>query len=484
MMLKNGDLLKTNNYIAGAWQSAPGGKQFPVLNPANGSVIAQVADATQQDCHTAIESAHQAFLKWKHVSGKERSGILRAWFDEIQVNAEDLALLMTLEQGKPIRESRAEIQYGASYIEWFSEEAKRIYGDLIPANTTDKRIMVMKQPVGVVAAITPWNFPNAMIARKAAPAIAAGCSFVVKPASQTPLSALALAACADRAGLPKGLFSVVCSANAEDVGHIFCSHPQVKKISFTGSTHVGKTLIEQSAATVKRCSMELGGNAPFIVFEDADLDAAVSGLMASKFRNAGQTCVCANRVFVHADVYEKFSDKLIKAVQALKVGEGIGEDSDIGPLIDSAAKNKITVLCEDAQKRGALIVETHTLADDTSLFVSPKVVKGAKADFEMCQNEIFGPVVPLIVFESEAEVIALANDSNYGLASYFYTQDLSRSWRVSEALEYGMVGINEGIISAENAPFGGVKESGFGREGSKYGLDDYLSLKYVCSGGL
>lgn len=486
MNLSDNRLLKTDSYINAAWVTSDSKDRFDVLNPANGSVIASVADMGADETRSAINAAHDAFPAWRALTAKERANILRAWFNLILENQEDLAQLMTAEQGKPLAESRGEILYGASFIEWFAEEAKRIYGDVIPAHGTDKRITVLKQPIGVVAAITPWNFPNAMITRKVGPALAAGCTVVVKPGEDTPLSALALAELAERAGIPKGVFNIVTGskAQASAIGGELTSNPIVKKLSFTGSTPVGKLLMKQCADQVKKVSLELGGNAPFIVFDDADLDAAIAGALASKYRNAGQTCVCANRLYVQAGIYDEFAKRLAHAVTQMKVGDGTQDGVTQGPLINEAAITKVESLVMDAKDKGATVVCGGKRHSKGSTFFEPTILTGVTSDMRIAHEEIFGPVAPLYKFETEDEVIKAANDTPYGLAAYFYARDIGRVWRVSEALEYGIVGINEGIISTEAAPFGGVKESGIGREGSKYGLDDYVELKYLCLGGI
>lgn len=459
-------------------------RTFAVTNPADGTHIANVADMGPDETHAAIAAAKKAMPAWAAKTAKERANILRNWFNLIMENQEKLAHLLTLEQGKPLAESMGEIAYGASFIEWFAEEGKRLYGDIIPSHGADKRILVLKQPIGVVAAITPWNFPNAMITRKVGPALAAGCTAVVKPAEDTPLSALALALLAEQAGIPEGVLNIVPTQNAAPVAQVLTSHKDVKKLSFTGSTRIGKLLMKQCADTVKKVSLELGGNAPFIVFEDADLDAAVAGAMMSKYRNAGQTCVCANRILVQSSVMAEFSAKLKVAVEALSVGDGMTSGVTTGPLINPAAVAKVHGLVQDALDKGAEAViggAPHELGGN---FYQPTILAGVTPDMDIAHAEIFGPVAPLFSFEDEAEAIRMANDTPYGLAAYFYARDMGRVWRVAEALEYGIVGINEGIISTEAAPFGGIKESGVGREGSKYGIDDYVEIKYLCMGGL
>ena len=480
-LLKRPDLLREQAFLGGAWTAAESGKVFDVTNPARGDVIARVADLSRAEVAQAIDVAHAAQKPWAARTGKDRAKILRRWHDLMMEHVEDLAIIMTAEQGKPLGESRGEVAYGASYIEWFGEEAKRIYGETIPGFAPDKRLTVLKQPIGVAAGITPWNFPNAMIARKVAPALAAGCSFVIRPASLTPLSALAMAVLAEQAGVPKGVLSVVTSTASSDVGREFCENPKVRKLTFTGSTEVGRTLLRQAADQVMKCSMELGGNAPFIVFDDADLDEAVKGAIASKFRNNGQTCVCANRLYVQAGVYDAFAEKLRVAVEAMNVGDGLNVGTDLGPLIEPKATDKVREHLADALAKGAKVLtggEAHPLGGQ---FFKPTIVTGATADMLVAHEETFGPFAPLFRFTDEADVIAQANDTIFGLAAYFYARDLSRVTRVQEALEYGMVGVNTGIISTEVAPFGGVKQSGLGREGSRHGIEDYLEMKYVCT---
>jgi len=483
LALKDPSLLKSKAYLCGEWRDAGNGATIEVRNPATGELITTVPELDAGDAHAAIVFAAEAMKEWKTRPASDRSKILRRWFDLLTEHTDDLALILTAEQGKPLAEAKGEIAYGASYIEWFAEEAKRIGGDLIAPPSNDRRIVVLRQPVGVCAAITPWNFPNAMITRKAGPALAAGCAMVLKPASQTPLSALALAELGERAGIPAGLFSVL-PGKAAEIGEAFTSSPIVRKLTFTGSTAIGKKLMAACAGTVKKVTMELGGNAPFIVFDDADLDAAVEGAIASKFRNTGQTCVCANRLFVQSGVYEAFAGKLVDAVKKLKVGNGLEDGMTQGPLIDTKALEKVEGLVAEAVGKGAKVIlggKRHALGGN---FYEPTVIEGATMDMEFAQEEIFGPVSPIYRFDTEKEVIAMANDTSVGLASYFYTRDLSRAWRVAEALEYGMAGVNTGAISNAMAPFGGVKESGLGREGSKYGIEDYLVLKYVCMAGI
>ena len=482
--LKNPALLREQSYINGEWVSARDGAMFPVTNPADGSLVANVPQLDVSDAQRAVEAADAAWPAWRSKTAKERSAILRRWFDLMLANKDDLAAIMTAEQGKPLAESAGEIMYGASFIEWFAEEAKRAYGDVIPTHLPDRRILTIKQGVGVVAAVTPWNFPNAMITRKAGPAMAAGCPIVIKPASETPLSALALAELAEQAGVPAGVFNVITTKDSRGVGKLLTESPLVRKFSFTGSTEVGKTLIRQCASTVKKVSMELGGNAPFIVFDDADIDAAVQGAIISKYRNAGQTCVCANRVYVQEGVYDEFVGKFTAAVQGLKVGRGEEAGVNIGPMISPDAIEKVEALLADAKGKGATVVEggdRHALG---GLFYEPTVVSDVTADMDFATEEIFGPVAPIFKFSSEEEVIRLANATEFGLASYFYSRDLGRVFRVAEELEYGMVCVNDGILSTETAPFGGVKESGSGREGSKYGLDEYIEIKYITLAGI
>ncbi len=478
-LLRDPTLLETRAYLAGQWAEATGGREFEVVNPARGDVIARVADVDRAQIAGAIDRAHAAQKDWAARTAKERSAILRAWFNLMVENADDLATILTAEQGKPIAEAKGEIMYGAAFIEWFAEEAKRVYGETIPGHQADKRITVIKQPIGVAAAITPWNFPNAMITRKAAPALAAGCSFLIRPASLTPLSALALGVLAERAGLPEGVFSVIPSTASSDVGKEFCENPKVRKLSFTGSTEVGRILLRQAADQVMKCSMELGGNAPFIVFDDADIDAAVEGAIACKFRNNGQTCVCANRIYVQDGVYDAFAEKLAARLAQMTVGDGLA-GADLGPLIEPAAVEKVREHIEDATAKGATVFYGGSAHDLGGLFFEPTIVTGATREMKVATEETFGPFAPLFRFSDEDEVIDLANDTIFGLASYFYARDLSRVTKVAEALEYGIVGVNTGIISTEVAPFGGVKQSGLGREGSRHGMEDYLEMKYIC----
>ena len=476
----NQTLIKQGSYINGDWLSHT--DTCDVVNPANQQLLASVAIAGANEAEQAVLAADNAFAGWAAKPAAERAQLLQAWYQLVMQHQDDLARLLTLEQGKPLSEAKGEIAYGASYLQWFAEEAKRLYGDTIPAPSNDKRIIVQRQPVGVVAAITPWNFPNAMIARKAAAALAAGCTFVVKPAQQTPLSALALAELAHRAGIPPGVFNVVAGTDAKGIGEVLTRHARVAKFSFTGSTAVGKQLLKQCADGVKRVSMELGGNAPFIVFDDADLDAAVQGLMAAKFRNAGQTCVCANRILVQQSVYQAFADKLAIAITQLKVGDGLAGDSQIGPLIDNKAVEKVEKLLQSALDDGAKVLLGGSKHSVGKQFFQPTLISDVNAGMAISKEEIFGPVAALMAFDTEQEAIELANSTEYGLAAYFYSRDIGRVFRVAQALQFGMVGINEGIISNAAAPFGGVKQSGYGREGSKYGLDDYTDIKYLCLG--
>jgi len=480
-VLRDPSLLVSRAFVAGDWQGADDGATFEVRNPARGDVICTVPDLSRAEVARAIAAAEAARHPWAARPAKERAQVLRRLYDLMVENADDLAAILTAEMGKPLAEARGEILYGASYVEWFGEEAKRIYGETIPGHMADKRITVIRQPIGVAASITPWNFPNAMIARKIAPALAAGCGFVGRPAAETPLSALAIAVLAERAGVPKGLLSIVTSTRSSDIGKEFCENPTVRKLTFTGSTEVGRILLRQAADQVKKCSMELGGNAPFIVFDDADLDAAVEGAMASKFRNNGQTCVCANRIYVQSGVYDAFAGKLAAAVARLKVGDGLAEGTTTGPLVNAAAVEKVESHIADVLARGGTLVtggKRHALGGS---FFEPTVLAGVTQDMAVAQEETFGPVAPLFRFDTEAEAIALANDTIFGLASYFYARDIGRVTRVQEALEYGIVGVNTGIISTEVAPFGGVKQSGQGREGSRHGIEDYLEMKYICT---
>ena len=481
--LSDPTLLRTQAYIDGKWTDADDGATLDILNPASGESVAKVAKVGVAETTRAIEAAERAFATWRQKTAKERSVLLREWFNLVMANQEDLARILTAEMGKVLAEARGEIAYGANYLEWFAEEGKRVYGDVIPQPANDKRVIVIKQPVGVVACVTPWNFPNAMLTRKIAPALAAGCTVVCKPASETPLSALALAELAARAGIPEGVVNVVVGSSG-DIGPTLTASPVVRKLTFTGSTPVGKQLVRECAQTLKKVSMELGGNAPFIVFDDADLDAAVAGAMASKYRNAGQTCVCSNRILVQSGIYQAFTEKLTDAARQLKLGNGWDEGVTTGPLVNRRAVEDVDKLVQESAAQGAKITLGGKPSELGGCFYEPTVMVDVTNDMPVAHEEIFGPVAPIIKFETEEEVIAIANDTDVGLAAYLYTRDLGRSWRVSEALEYGMVGINEGIISNEMAPFGGVKESGFGREGSKYGIDDYLEIKYLCMGGL
>jgi succinate-semialdehyde dehydrogenase/glutarate-semialdehyde dehydrogenase len=477
--LKDRDLIPEAAYVAGEWlQRAESGETFRVTNPSNGEVLATLPNCGVPEAKRAIAAAEAAQGAWAAKTGKERATVLKQLHALMMANADDLAAIMTAEQGKPLAEAKGEIAYGASYVEWFGEEAKRVYGDTIPGHQPDKRIVVIKQPVGVVATITPWNFPNAMLARKMAPALAVGNAVVSKPAGETPLSAIALARLAERAGLPGGLFSVLPSTHSSDIGKEFCGNETVRKLSFTGSTEVGRVLMRQAADQIKRLSLELGGNAPFIVFDDADLDAAVEGALISKYRNNGQTCVCANRLYVQAGVYDAFAEKLVAATKKLKVGDGFEPGVNLGPLIDKKAVDKVHAHIEDALRKGATLMLGGKAKQ--GLFFEPTILSGATPEMILSREETFGPVAPLFKFETVDEVIGLANATEFGLASYFYAKDMSRVWKVAEALDYGMVGINTGLISTEVAPFGGVKQSGFGREGSKYGTEDYLDIKYLC----
>jgi succinate-semialdehyde dehydrogenase/glutarate-semialdehyde dehydrogenase len=481
LALARPDLLRNQAYVAGEWISAE--RTITVTNPATGAVLGTVPRLGAAETRRAIEAAHAAMPAWAAKTAKERSVILRRWFDLMMANQEDLAQIMTAEQGKPLKESRGEIAYAASFIEWFAEEGKRVYGDVIPTHARDKRILTYKQPIGVAAAITPWNFPAAMITRKAGPALAAGCAMVIKPASATPLSALALCVLAEEAGLPKGLIACVPGGAAE-IAEEMTSNSLVRKLSFTGSTEIGQELMAACAKHVTKISLELGGNAPFIVFDDADLDEAVAGAIISKFRNAGQTCVCANRIYAQDSVYDAFVAKLAAATAKLKVGDGAADGVDVGPLIDGGAVAKVEEHLADALGKGARIVVGGARSDLGGTFYQPTVIADVTSDMAVTHEETFGPLAPVFRFSDEAEAVRLANDTRFGLAAYFYARDHARVWRVSEALEYGIVGVNTGLISTETAPFGGVKESGIGREGSKYGIEDYLEIKYVCVGGL
>ena len=483
MQLNDMSLFRRQCYIDGAWADADDGATIEVTNPATGETLGTVPKMGANETRLAIEAANAAWPAWRAKTAKERSSILRRWFELMLENKDDLAVLMTTEQGKPLAEALGEAVYGASFFEWFAEEGRRAYGDVIPTHMADRRIIVLKEPVGVCAAITPWNFPSAMITRKAGPALAAGCPMVVKPASATPYSALALAELAERAGVPKGVFSVVTGA-ADAIGGEMTSNPIVRKLTFTGSTEVGKILMRQCAGTVKKVSMELGGNAPFIVFDDADIDAAVEGAMVSKYRNAGQTCVCANRMLVQDSVYEEFAGKLAEAVSGLKVGSGLDEGVNQGPLIDMSAVEKVEQHIADATAKGARIVVGGGRHEMGGTFFQPTILADVTTDMAVTREETFGPLAPLFRFKTEEEAIAMANDTEFGLAAYFFSRDMGRVWRVSEGLEYGIVGANVGIISTEVAPFGGMKESGIGREGSRYGLDEFMEVKYICMGGV
>ena len=481
-LLKDPSLFKEEAFINNQWVKSSSGNAFPINNPATGEIIAQVANLGAADAEKAIAAADQALPKWKAITGKERAALMRKWFDLILQNKDDLAVLMTLEQGKPLTESAGEVVYGASFIEWYAEEAKRVSGTIPTTIWGDKRFMVLKQPVGVCVAITPWNFPNAMITRKIAPAMAAGCTIVIKPAEQTPLSALALAELAVRAGIPEGVVNII-TADADQsiaVGKTLCASPTVRHLSFTGSTEVGRILMAQCAPTVKKLGLELGGHAPFIVFDDADIDAAVAGAIASKYRNSGQTCVCANRLYVHKKIHDVFVEKFAKAVQAIKVGNGMEAGVSQGPLIDQAALEKVERHIADALSKGAKLITGGKPSSLGGTYYEPTILDNVTNDMLITYEETFGPVAPIITFESDEEVVKLANNSQYGLASYFYSRDIGRIWKVAEALEYGMVGVNSGIIANEVVPFGGVKQSGLGREGSVFGMDEYLELKYVC----
>ncbi len=480
-LLKDPTLLCNKAFVAGEWIDANDGATFDVKNPARGDVLTTLPDLSIIEVKRAIDAAEASQRAWAARTGKDRAAILRKWHDLMVANADDLGMILTAEMGKPIAEGKGEIIYGASFIEWFAEEAKRIYGETIPGHLPDKRITVLKQPVGVVASITPWNFPNAMIARKVAPALAVGCTFVARPAKETPLSALAMALLAERAGVPAGVFSVITNTRASIVGKEFCDNPIVRKLTFTGSTEVGRILMEQAAGQIMKTSMELGGNAPFIVFDDADLDKAVEGAMISKYRNNGQTCVCANRIYVQAGIYDAFAKKLAAAVNAMSIGDGLEEGITVGPLISMDAVEKVEEHIADATTKGAKIAAGGTRHALGGTFFQPTILTGVTSDMIVTNDETFGPVAPLFKFETEEEVVAAANDTIFGLASYFYSNDLSRVHRVQEALEYGMVGVNTGLISTEVAPFGGIKQSGIGREGSSHGTEDYLEMKYICT---
>ena len=479
-MLKLSDqsLLETRAFLGGEWVNP--GKTFAVHNPATGEKIADVADLTPEDTAKAIEIAHEAQKEWRKKTAKERCAILLKWNDLMLENQDDLGTILTAEMGKPLAEAKGEIAYGASFIQWFAEEARRVYGDVIPGHQGDKRIVVIKQPIGVVGSITPWNFPNAMIARKVAPALASGCSFVGRPAEKTPLSALAMAVLGERAGIPKGVLSIITSSDSKGAGLEMCTNPKVRKLTFTGSTEVGRILMKQCAHDIKKLSLELGGNAPFLVFNDADLDAAVEGAMIAKYRNSGQTCVCANRIYVQSGVAEAFAEKLAAATSKLKVGNGMDESVNIGPLIDEAGLAKVEDHVADALGKGARLVSGGKRSELGGTFYEPTVLMGVGQGMKVLSEETFGPVAPIIPFETVEEAIAMANDTEFGLASYFYARDISTVWRVAEELESGMVGINTGLVSTAEAPFGGIKSSGLGREGSKYGMDEFLEIKYLC----
>ena len=484
LALRDPKLLRTQAYVDGSWIGAESGASFAVTNPADGELIVNVASVGAAETRRAIEAANNSLPAWRAKTAKERGALLRKWYELILAASDDLAIIMTAEQGKPLAEAKGEVVYGAAFLEWYAEEAKRVYGDVIPENAPGRRILATKEPIGVVAAITPWNFPNAMITRKCAPALAAGCTVVVKPGEDTPLSALALAELAERAGIPAGVFNVLPTADYVAVGGELTANPIVRKLSFTGSTEVGKLLMKQCADTMKKVSFELGGNAPFIVFDDADLDAAVAGALASKYRNTGQTCVCANRILVQAGVYDAFAAKLAEAVKKLTVGPGLKGETQQGPLINAQAVEKVERHVADALEKGAKVMlggKRHALG---GTFFEPTILTNVTADMLCAREETFGPVAPLFKFTTEAEAVRMANDTEFGLAAYFYTRDVGRCFRVSAALEYGIVGVNEGIISTEVAPFGGMKESGIGREGSKYGIEEFLEIKYVCMGGL
>ena len=479
--LSDPGLLPAASYVGGQWiETASDGATFEVNNPSTGEIIATLPDLGAAETRSAIDAAYDAQKEWAALTAKERSAVLRKLYELQMANVEDLAIILTMEMGKPIAEARGEIAYGASFLEWFAEEAKRVYGDTIPGHQPDKRIVVTKQPIGVVAAITPWNFPNAMITRKIAPALAVGCSVISKPAEQTPLSAIAFAKLAERAGMPAGIFNVIAGMDGPAIGKEFCDNHKVRKLTFTGSTEVGRILMRQGADQIMKIGLELGGNAPFIVFDDADVDAAVEGAMISKYRNAGQTCVCANRIYVQAGVYDAFAQKLAEKVQALKVGDGFTDGVTTGPLIDEQGLAKVEDHVADAVSMGAQVLTGGASDSHGGTFYQPTVLTGVTTAMKVAREETFGPVAPLFRFETDEEVIAMANDTEFGLASYFYASDLSRVWRVAEALEYGMVGVNTGLISTEVAPFGGVKQSGLGREGSKYGIEDFLEIKYMC----
>ena len=483
MNIKDQSLFRQQCYIDGQWVDADSGETLEVNNPSSGSGIGTVPKMGAAETERAVDAAELAFQSWRHRTAKERAAILRKLADLMMENQEDLAALMTIEQGKPLAESRGEVVYAASFFEWFAEEGKRLYGDVIPTHLADRRIIVIKEPVGVCAAITPWNFPSAMITRKAGPALAAGCTIVIKPASSTPYSALALCELAERAGVPAGVMNVVTGASSQ-IGGELTSNEKVRKLTFTGSTKIGKVLMRQCADTVKKISLELGGNAPFMIFEDADIDAAVIGALQSKYRNSGQTCVCANRILVHDRVYDEFSEKLSNAVSKMKVGDGFGEGIELGPLIDMAAVEKVESHIMDAVGKGAMVAAGGSRHALGGTFFQPTVLTNVKVNMAVANEETFGPLAPLFRFHSDEEAIQMANDTEFGLAAYLYSRDIGRIWRVAEGIEYGIVGINTGIISTESAPFGGMKESGIGREGSKYGLDEYVEMKYLCMAGI
>ncbi|WP_373520452.1 NAD-dependent succinate-semialdehyde dehydrogenase [Aquiflexum sp.] len=480
--MENNDLIKTKSFVNGQWIGSINGKTFEVTNPATGEIIASVPDFNRGDAQKAIEAAYAAWPGYRDMTAKERSGLLRKWYTLILEHKEELARIMTLECGKVLKESLGEVDYGAAFVEWFAEEAKRVYGDVIPASTKDKRLVVIKQSIGVAAAITPWNFPLAMITRKVGPALAAGSTVIVKPPSETPLTALAISYLAEKAGFPPGVYNTITSTENSEIGKELCENKKVRKLSFTGSTAVGKILMSQCAPSLKKLSLELGGNAPFIVFDDADIDEAVKGAMVSKFRNSGQTCVCVNRIYVQDKVYDEFVMKFSKAVSALKVGNGMDKDVQIGPLINEKGLSKVKQHVDDAVSKGAEIIVGGEELE--GLYFTPTVLSNATRDMIISHDEVFGPVAPIFRFTTEEEAITWANDTEFGLAAYFYSKDVSRCWRVAESLEYGMVGINEGMISTEVAPFGGIKESGMGREGSKYGMDYFMEIKYLCFGGI
>lgn len=484
LQLNDPGLLQTQCYVNGEWIDADDRKTLDVMNPANGEIIASVASVGAAETQAAINAAENALASWKQKTAKERSNIMRNWFNLIMQNQEDLAKIMTAEQGKPLAESRGEIAYAASFIEWFAEEAKRIYGDVTPTTSNDRRLITIKQPVGVVAAITPWNFPSAMLTRKAGPALAVGCTFVIKPAKETPLSAIALVELAERAGIPAGVLNLVVGNSSREIGDVLVQSPVVRKLTFTGSTPVGKQLMKGCADTVKKVSMELGGNAPILVFDDADIDKAVAGAIASKYRNAGQTCICANRILVQSSIYDSFAEKFAHAVGEFHLGDGMNDKTTMGPLLNAKAVAGVDKLVQDAVNKGATAITGGGLSDKGECFYQPTVLINVSQDMRVHSEEIFGPVAPLFKFDTEEQAIAMANDTEFGLASYIFTSNLGRIWRVSEALEYGMVGVNEVAISSEVIPFGGIKESGVGREGSKLGVEDYLETKFICLGGL